>query len=132
MKTHEAIPKDWPVQPVAPGTTGEDIATDGYCGLSWDDGKVTDMTPAPSARCPFEPFHVYPEDSEPEDDEEQWTWMWLDAEHVGDLMSNAAEVIKRAPKPSEQLVGIVDTDEGIVAYAIGPGNAARIVEALNR
>lgn len=63
-RTHEPIPADWPVQPVPPGTKGADIATDGYCGLSWDDSIVTDYTPAPSARCPFEDFHVYPEDEE--------------------------------------------------------------------
>ena len=34
-----------------------DIATCGGCGLSWDDSLVTSMTPAPSARCPFEAFH---------------------------------------------------------------------------
>jgi hypothetical protein len=34
-----------------------DIATDGACGLSWDDSIITGMTPAPSARCPFEYFH---------------------------------------------------------------------------
>lgn len=60
----EVIPADWPVQPVPRGTEGKDIATDGYCGLSWDDGIVTDWTPAPSARCPFEPFHVYPEEGD--------------------------------------------------------------------
>lgn len=32
-------------------------ATCGTCGLTWDDGKITSMTPAPSARCPFEAFH---------------------------------------------------------------------------
>ena len=31
------------------------------CGLSWDDGIITSMTPAPSARCPFEAFHDDPE-----------------------------------------------------------------------
>ncbi len=40
------------------------IATDGACGLSWDDDIVTSMTPAPSARCPFEPFHEYDENDE--------------------------------------------------------------------
>lgn len=34
-----------------------DLATCGTCGLTWDDGKVTSITPAPSARCPFEWFH---------------------------------------------------------------------------
>ncbi len=36
-----------------------DIATDGNCGLSWDDSIITSMTPTPSARCPFEAFHQY-------------------------------------------------------------------------
>ena len=58
-RTHEPIPADFEVQPVPLGTKGEDIATDGYCGLSWDDSIVTDYTPAPSARCPFEGFHIY-------------------------------------------------------------------------
>ncbi len=40
-------------------TTYKDLATDGSCGLSWDDGIITSMTPAPSARCPFEYFHEY-------------------------------------------------------------------------
>ncbi len=35
------------------------IYTDGNCGLSWDDSIITGMTPTPSARCPFEYFHVY-------------------------------------------------------------------------
>jgi hypothetical protein len=29
------------------------VATDGACGLSWDDSIVTGITPAPSGRCPF-------------------------------------------------------------------------------
>ena len=37
------------------------IYTDGNCGLSWDDSIITGMTPTPSARCPFEGFHVYPD-----------------------------------------------------------------------
>lgn len=31
--------------------------TCGTCGRAWDDDKVTSMTPAPAARCPFEAFH---------------------------------------------------------------------------
>lgn len=53
--THLPIPKDYPVQPA---TEGRDLVTCGNCELSWDDSIVTGMTPAPSARCPFEPFHV--------------------------------------------------------------------------
>ena len=47
------IPDDWPVQPNPNGN-----ATCGSCGLTWDDDKPTGMTPAPSGRCPFEPFHT--------------------------------------------------------------------------
>jgi hypothetical protein len=61
MNKHVKIPKDSPVRPIKPGTKAIDRATCGHCGLSWDDGKVTEMTPTPSARCPFEAFHVYEE-----------------------------------------------------------------------
>ena len=56
------IPKSFAVQPLKPGEPAESRATCYQCGLSWDDGKVTSMTPAPSGRCPFEHFHVYPAD----------------------------------------------------------------------
>jgi len=59
------VPKDYPVQPLKRGESCEDKATCETCGLSWDDGKVTSMTPVPSGRCPFESFH---EDDEPEAD----------------------------------------------------------------
>ena len=57
------IPKDFPVKPFilrrmhkpAPVATW----TCGSCGLSWDDGKATTLTPAPSGRCPFEYFHKH-------------------------------------------------------------------------
>ncbi len=69
MKTHEPIPKDWPVRPlslsqVQRAKAPRSIATCGHCGLSWNDAVITDYTPAPSARCPFEEFHVYPEEEE--------------------------------------------------------------------
>lgn len=52
------IPSDYEVQPIDPNDpTATSPATCGACGLSWDDGKVTSMTPTPSARCPFEAFH---------------------------------------------------------------------------
>ena len=53
------IPKDYEVQPLKPSEVkaAKDPATCGTCGLTWDDGKVTSMTPTPSARCPFEYFH---------------------------------------------------------------------------
>ena len=55
------IPPDHPVQPVWDEDDAEDPATCGYCELTWDDGKVTSMTPAPSGRCPFEHFHIHQE-----------------------------------------------------------------------
>jgi hypothetical protein len=55
---HITVPKTWPVQPLRAGQKAKDRATCSTCGLSWDDGKSTSMTPAPSARCPFEFFHT--------------------------------------------------------------------------
>lgn len=60
-KLHEPIPADFPVQPLKPNQKAEDRVTCGHCGLSWDDAIITSMTPAPSARCPFEAFHIYEE-----------------------------------------------------------------------
>ena len=60
-RTHRPIPKDFPVQPIHTDRNGENIARCGHCGLSWNDSITTAWTPAPSARCPFEYFHLYPE-----------------------------------------------------------------------
>lgn len=57
--TVEEIPADHPVQPLGPDDPAECRATCGHCGLSWDDGKVTSLTPTPAARCPFEWFHKH-------------------------------------------------------------------------
>jgi hypothetical protein len=56
----ERIPKSFKVQPLKRGQPAKDKATCGHCGLSWDDGIITSMTPVPSARCPFEYYHKYP------------------------------------------------------------------------
>ena len=39
------------------GTDNRDLMTCGDCERTWDDSVITSMTPAPSARCPFEYFH---------------------------------------------------------------------------
>lgn len=59
MSNVESIPKSFPVQPLVAGQPAKDKATCGHCELSWDDAICTSMTPAPSARCPFEYFHIY-------------------------------------------------------------------------
>ena len=54
------VPKDHPVQVLhstAQKAAAKAMVTCGTCGRSWDDAVVTSMTPAPSARCPFESFH---------------------------------------------------------------------------
>lgn len=68
------IPEDYPVRPLQPNEAAKDRATCGTCGRSWDDGIPTSMTPAPSARCPFESFHDDDEDSEddPADSGHDW------------------------------------------------------------
>lgn len=53
MRTH--VPPDFAVQPT--DGKGPEDATDGTCGLSWNDSISTSWTPAPSGRCPFEYFH---------------------------------------------------------------------------
>lgn len=63
MQVVKRIPKDFPVQPLT--TAGIQsaglLAVCGHCGLAWDDSIPTSYTPAPSARCPFEAFHVHTE-----------------------------------------------------------------------
>lgn len=39
------------------GRVREDIATCGECGKSWNDALISERTPAPSARCPYESVH---------------------------------------------------------------------------
>ena len=51
------IPRTWPVQPLKSGDIVKDKVTCGTCNRSWDDAKVTSITPVPSARCPFEYWH---------------------------------------------------------------------------
>jgi hypothetical protein len=51
------IPANYPVQPLGHDDAAERRTTCGTCSLSWDDAKVTSMTPTPSGRCPFEAFH---------------------------------------------------------------------------
>lgn len=53
----EAIPDTFEVQPLGLNEEAKDRVTCGNCGLSWDDGINTGITPAPAARCPFEWFH---------------------------------------------------------------------------
>ena len=39
-----------------------DMATCGHCGFTWNDARITGITPTPSARCPNEYGHEYEED----------------------------------------------------------------------
>lgn len=59
------IPPGYPVRPLtaAQATKASDPVTCGTCGRTWDDGVITSLTPAPSARCPFEWFHEYDEET---------------------------------------------------------------------
>jgi len=60
----DEIPADFPVRPLDDDEEAQDRATCGTCGLSWDDAIVTQYTPAPSARCPFEQYHLSEDDDE--------------------------------------------------------------------
>ena len=39
-----------------------ETATCGQCGRSWNNARISELTPAPSARCPFEYAHEYPDE----------------------------------------------------------------------
>lgn len=57
------IPPSFPVKPLndwrdAVGIDPSDLGWCGTCGLGWNDSIPTEYTPAPSARCPFEAFHI--------------------------------------------------------------------------
>lgn len=44
------------------GPNGEhvpEMKTCGHCLRTWDDGMISHLTPAPSARCPFEYAHTH-------------------------------------------------------------------------
>lgn len=58
------VDADWPVQPLDDDADATYRMTCGTCGRSWDDAIITGITPAPSARCPFEPFHMAEEDGD--------------------------------------------------------------------
>ncbi len=53
------VPADYEVKALTTEerAKAEDVVTCGTCGRSWDDAISTSMTPAPSARCPFEYYH---------------------------------------------------------------------------
>jgi hypothetical protein len=44
-------------------TPQENIAECGHCHFRWDDTISTELTPAPSPRCPNEYNHVYPSET---------------------------------------------------------------------
>lgn len=49
------------------GPNGEHVpepTTCGTCGRTWDDGRISELTPVPSGRCPFEYAHAH--EPEPE------------------------------------------------------------------
>jgi hypothetical protein len=38
-------------------------ATCGHCHRSWNDAAISELTPVPAGRCPFEYAHIYSEES---------------------------------------------------------------------
>lgn len=88
-KKHEPIPANFPVKPLQPGEKAKDEVTCGHCGLSWDDSIPTSYTPAPSARCPFEEFHIYEEDADSE------TLLYYPLENYG-IILESLQYVKEA------------------------------------
>lgn len=50
-----------------PDTDPMSVAECGACGFRWDDDKSTELTPAPSARCPNEYNHEEEDDGDAQD-----------------------------------------------------------------
>lgn len=68
------VPATWPVQPIAAGTKAAQDATQcGVCLRYWDDTISTSLTPTPSGRCPFEPFHDEEDEAVERRQPELWT-----------------------------------------------------------
>lgn len=67
------VPDDFPVHPLDDDEPAQDRATCNTCDRSWDDAVVTNYTPSPAARCPFEAFHEMPDlDAEEDDSPRGW------------------------------------------------------------
>ena len=83
MRPHITIPADYEVQPLKPGQSAIDPCRCYTCGLAWDDGIVTSITPVPGARCPFEAFHPHEEDEPSEEATTIIAFMeWLDRKNL--------------------------------------------------
>ena len=119
----EEVPDDYPVKVLKPGTeayrNAKDLTTCGTCGRSWDDAVITGMTPAPSARCPFEYYHDYDDD----DDDGYYAMrkgaaQW-DTDRIGEGIGivNASAIINGYPCS-------VHVWNGAVHWAIGAGDDA--------
>lgn len=122
----ESIPAHFEVQPIDPDDSSAIApATCGTCGLTWDDGKITSWTPAPSGRCPFEPFH---KDAEAAPDDRPRFWVAADPA-ADDPLLPAAEAAQGGAGP--HVLPIIDeTYGGVIAWANTDEQAARIVRAL--
>ena len=92
--TRAAIPAGFPVQPLQAGEAATDQASDGACGLSWDDATGTAYTPAPSGRCPFEVFHVETEPADPDEVLHHVTVADVENLHAMVLTEDQAEQVK--------------------------------------
>lgn len=67
-------------------------------------------------------------------DDSRYDSMSLDPEHVADLLTNVVATLPRhAPESDKgpELIGLIDTDEGIIGYIIGQENADKLVALLN-
>lgn len=99
MSVRDRIPADYPVQPISPNDPeAVTPATCGTCGLTWDDGKVTSMTPVPAGRCPFESFHAHEEPAGFELHVEVGNAAMQDPEDIANALVRVAEKLMTAHK----------------------------------
>jgi len=91
--------------PNTSGPNGEHVpewTTCGTCGRTWDDARITGVTPAPSGRCPFEWWH------EAEEDVPAQSYRLTEHERriVADALALAAESWSEWPEQGEDVENV--------------------------
>lgn len=115
QKPMPKVPEDFPVKVLKPGQHAEVKATCGTCGRSWDDNIITEWTPAPSARCPFEYFH---EESDPTLEEVQRDTLRETRDDLINALNVAAATIERLQQHAPgSAIGTLDVIRNTIARA---------------
>lgn len=111
------------------------VATCGTCGRSWNDAQISDVTPAPAGRCPFEdsPEHERDPDADRKDAARALEAHGFSRDHTGGnvyvwrrealgvlvSVTHAEDTCCEPESLDEPCSVTVETDTGFVAF-VGP------------